>query len=171
MATGTGACRRIKRVPAFLRRYPCSDPSYRNQSRIPRDAHALATGQGLCIALRLRARGQQRTQHAAGDLETRRPPSQSHDIERSKPSASLAGGRNRGFALEEDFELDQLTTAGASRDSASQESQARRDDKRREKLERLLREAEEMKFSHSIQFNAVPDWSNHYIAYSNLKKL
>lgn len=28
-----------------------------------------------------------------------------------------------------------------------------------------------MKFSHSIQFNAVPDWSNYYIAYSNLKKL
>ncbi|CAK7564519.1 MAG: low-affinity phosphate transporter [Sporothrix epigloea] len=28
-----------------------------------------------------------------------------------------------------------------------------------------------MKFSHSIQFNAVPDWSTHYIAYSNLKKL
>ncbi|KAJ4369241.1 low-affinity phosphate transporter [Neocucurbitaria cava] len=27
-----------------------------------------------------------------------------------------------------------------------------------------------MKFSHSLQFNAVPDWSNHYIAYSNLKK-
>ena len=31
--------------------------------------------------------------------------------------------------------------------------------------------ADEMKFSHSIQFNAVPDWSSHYIAYSNLKKL
>ena len=30
---------------------------------------------------------------------------------------------------------------------------------------------EKMKFSHSIQFNAVPDWSSHYIAYSNLKKL
>ena len=30
---------------------------------------------------------------------------------------------------------------------------------------------ENMKFSHSIQFNAVPDWSSHYIAYSNLKKL
>jgi len=29
----------------------------------------------------------------------------------------------------------------------------------------------EMKFSHSIQFNAVPDWSSHYISYSNLKKL
>lgn len=28
-----------------------------------------------------------------------------------------------------------------------------------------------MKFSHSIQFNAVPDWSTNYIAYSNLKKL
>ncbi|OKL59332.1 putative transporter [Talaromyces atroroseus] len=28
-----------------------------------------------------------------------------------------------------------------------------------------------MKFSHSIQFNAIPDWSAHYIAYDNLKKL
>lgn len=28
-----------------------------------------------------------------------------------------------------------------------------------------------MKFSHSLQFNAVPDWSAFYIAYSNLKKL
>ncbi|EAW08300.1 LOW QUALITY PROTEIN: putative plasma membrane phosphate transporter Pho87 [Aspergillus clavatus NRRL 1] len=28
-----------------------------------------------------------------------------------------------------------------------------------------------MKFSHSLQFNAVPDWSAYYIAYSNLKKL
>jgi hypothetical protein len=28
-----------------------------------------------------------------------------------------------------------------------------------------------MKFSHSIQFNAVPDWSDYYIAYDNLKKL
>lgn len=28
-----------------------------------------------------------------------------------------------------------------------------------------------MKFSHSIQFNAVPEWSSHYISYSNLKKL
>jgi phosphate transporter len=36
---------------------------------------------------------------------------------------------------------------------------------------RRLDEEDEMKFSHSIQFNAVPDWSSHYIAYSNLKKL
>ena len=28
-----------------------------------------------------------------------------------------------------------------------------------------------MKFSHSLQFNAVSDWSSYYIAYSNLKKL
>lgn len=28
-----------------------------------------------------------------------------------------------------------------------------------------------MKFAHSIQFNAVPEWSAHYIAYSNLKKM
>lgn len=41
--------------------------------------------------------------------------------------------------------------------------------RRREKVCKLL-EAD-MKFSHSIQFNAVPDWSSHYIAYSNLKKL
>jgi hypothetical protein len=45
-----------------------------------------------------------------------------------------------------------------------------RERKRREKLEQL-READEMKFSHSLQFNAVPDWSSHYISYSNLKKL
>jgi phosphate transporter len=41
--------------------------------------------------------------------------------------------------------------------------------RRREKLCGLLEN--EMKFSHSIQFNAVPDWSSHYISYSNLKKL
>lgn len=42
---------------------------------------------------------------------------------------------------------------------------------RRQEKVRKLDEADEMKFSHSIQFNAVPDWSSHYIAYSNLKKL
>lgn len=42
--------------------------------------------------------------------------------------------------------------------------------KREEKLRRLLEDIE-MKFSHSIQFNAVPDWSSNYISYSNLKKL
>ena len=31
--------------------------------------------------------------------------------------------------------------------------------------------SDKMKFSHSLQFNAVPDWSAYYLAYSNLKKL
>jgi phosphate transporter len=43
--------------------------------------------------------------------------------------------------------------------------------RQREKKLRKLLEQDDMKFSHSIQFNAVPDWSTHYIAYSNLKKL
>ncbi|EPS45285.1 hypothetical protein H072_734 [Dactylellina haptotyla CBS 200.50] len=42
-------------------------------------------------------------------------------------------------------------------------------EKRREA--KWLRVLDDMKFSHSIQFNAVPDWSSNYIAYSNLKKL
>ena len=41
--------------------------------------------------------------------------------------------------------------------------------RRRAKVCQLLED--DMKFSHSIQFNAVPDWSSHYISYSNLKKL
>jgi SPX domain len=47
--------------------------------------------------------------------------------------------------------------------------EATRAAKRADKVRRL--EGDEMKFSHSIQFNAVPDWSSQYIAYSNLKKL
>ncbi|KAK5046031.1 hypothetical protein LTR84_008818 [Exophiala bonariae] len=46
----------------------------------------------------------------------------------------------------------------------------RRHEKRLQKLE-SLDQREAMKFSHSIQFNAVPDWSSNYISYSNLKKL
>lgn len=41
--------------------------------------------------------------------------------------------------------------------------------RRRQKLCQLLER--DMKFSHSLQFNAVPDWSSNYISYSNLKKL
>jgi len=54
--------------------------------------------------------------------------------------------------------------------SESELREARRQAKRAEKVRRLDAE-DEMKFSHSIQFNAVPDWSSRYIAYSNLKKL
>lgn len=61
----------------------------------------------------------------------------------------------------------------------SQEDSREKDDSswrqgNREKLgslARLATDEEIMKFSHSIQFNAVPDWSSSYIAYSNLKKL
>lgn len=51
-----------------------------------------------------------------------------------------------------------------------EDRQRRRDEKRECKLRTILAR-EEMKFSHSIQFNAVPDWNSHYISYSNLKKL
>lgn len=43
--------------------------------------------------------------------------------------------------------------------------------RKQERKRNQIRRGEEMKFSHSLQFNAVPDWSSHYIAYSNLKKL
>ncbi|KAF5667581.1 atpase [Fusarium heterosporum] len=68
----------------------------------------------------------------------------------------------------EHFELVDYPPIQARQDAADRESrrQAKRDQKRR-----WLEEQDEMKFSHSIQFNAVPDWSSHYIAYSNLKKL
>ncbi|KAF2190848.1 SPX-domain-containing protein [Zopfia rhizophila CBS 207.26] len=66
------------------------------------------------------------------------------------------------------FELQELHRhTGGTQDSRPESKRGR---KRREKLEKLL-EADEMKFSHSLQFNSVPDWSSHYIAYSNLKKL
>jgi phosphate transporter len=45
------------------------------------------------------------------------------------------------------------------------------EDERRRRKREWLEAQDDMKFSHSIQFNAVPDWSTHYIAYSNLKKL
>jgi hypothetical protein len=73
---------------------------------------------------------------------------------------------------ESPLELEDLTNTlqNPPGDKGAPGSAARRSDKRLHKLERLA-EQEEMKFSHSIQFNAVPDWSNNYIAYSNLKKL
>lgn len=51
-----------------------------------------------------------------------------------------------------------------------QDRQRRQQEKRALKRQ-WLETQDEMKFSHSLQFNAVPDWSSHYIAYSNLKKL
>ncbi|KPI43353.1 putative transporter [Cyphellophora attinorum] len=68
------------------------------------------------------------------------------------------------------LELDDLEPSGRSHPSNRSAREAQRLQKRLDKLESLA-EREEMKFSHSIQFNAVPDWSNNYISYSNLKKL
>jgi hypothetical protein len=76
-------------------------------------------------------------------------------------------GRHRDILTSDTFELQELDKRTHTQTEGARET--KRDRKRREKLEQL-READEMKFSHSLQFNAVPDWSNHYIAYSNLKK-
>ena len=70
-----------------------------------------------------------------------------------------------------DFELSDLVPQPKRSSAAQITADARREHKRQLKLCALARKAEEMKFSHSIQFNAVPDWSSNYIAYSNLKKL
>lgn len=64
------------------------------------------------------------------------------------------------------YELDRLDPTSQHDKEREARTQAKRDQKRR-----WLDDLDEMKFSHSIQFNAVPDWSSHYIAYSNLKKL
>jgi hypothetical protein len=86
----------------------------------------------------------------------------------SSPPATLDSyGPYRDAESPHTFELQELHTCTHTAQEGPPES--KRDRKRREKLEQL-READEMKFSHSLQFNAVPDWSNHYIAYSNLKK-
>ncbi|KAK4240262.1 Low-affinity phosphate transporter PHO91 [Achaetomium macrosporum] len=70
----------------------------------------------------------------------------------------------------EQIELAEYPTANRKYHDAVRERQLKYDTKRAEKR-KWLEEQDDMKFSHSIQFNAVPDWSNHYIAYSNLKKL
>jgi hypothetical protein len=91
------------------------------------------------------------------------PPSTTSNsiLDTSSPYRDFETGQNN-FELQE---LDKRTTDTEKKGA----KESKRDRKRREKLEQL-RKADEMKFSHSLQFNAVPDWSNHYIAYSNLKK-
>lgn len=69
----------------------------------------------------------------------------------------------------ESFQLRELPRPAEANSSATADTPFDSDrEKRREaKWLRFL----DMKFSHSIQFNAVPEWSSNYIAYSNLKKL
>lgn len=81
------------------------------------------------------------------------------------------GGSSQNSAqFGEDIELIDYRDISAQRNTSDPDREARRQAKREAKR-RWLVEQDEMKFSHSIQFNAVPDWSSHYIAYSNLKKL
>jgi phosphate transporter len=91
---------------------------------------------------------------------------------RSLPSTRLASRGGPALAPSAhrlvDFEEFELVNYAGIQDR--QEKLAQRDARREEKI-RSLDEQDNMKFSHSIQFNAVPDWSSHYIAYSNLKKL
>jgi hypothetical protein len=86
-------------------------------------------------------------------------------------SAALESLPRSEYPVEE-FELFELPESQYPYPKRSETGarEAQRERQRREKLEWLLQKAE-MKFSHSLQFNAVPDWSSHYIAYSNLKKL
>ncbi|KAM4066919.1 SPX domain-containing protein [Hirsutella rhossiliensis] len=89
--------------------------------------------------------------------------------------------RERGGSLDRDdadfspplhdataYELDDYRPIQTRKDA--RDRALRRRQKRLRKRQ-WLDERDDMKFSHSIQFNAVPDWSSHYIAYSNLKKL
>lgn len=93
--------------------------------------------------------------------------------------ASTGGHRERGGSAQIGDSLVQLHDADAYELSDYRDFQVcadadDRESRRREKRARKrewLETQDEMKFSHSIQFNAVPDWSSHYIAYSNLKKL
>jgi hypothetical protein len=62
--------------------------------------------------------------------------------------------------------------AGVSPSTTGEGSEGKRhSDKKKCRKTKSSAHREAMKFSHSIQFNAVPDWSSKYISYSNLKKL
>ncbi|KFA50504.1 hypothetical protein S40293_03033 [Stachybotrys chartarum IBT 40293] len=91
------------------------------------------------------------------------------------PQSSTGPGKRGGRPAQDapdraevEYELSDLKSNREHDEADSREE--RRRIKRSEKRQ-WLEQQDEMKFSHSIQFNAVPDWSSHYIAYSNLKKL
>lgn len=99
-------------------------------------------------------------------------PPRTHDrlIDSVKLQPSFEEGIElRSFATPP-FKTIKSTTTSSITTQQEGNRQRRRDEKRESKLRTILAR-EEMKFSHSIQFNAVPDWSSYYISYSNLKKL
>ena len=83
-------------------------------------------------------------------------------------SVGKTGGGGLPRQTGDDIELEELGGHGEA--TRNEDRATRRAQKRERKLQQLL-SSDDMKFSHSIQFNAVPDWSSHYISYSNLKKL
>ncbi|KXH29802.1 SPX domain-containing protein [Colletotrichum simmondsii] len=87
---------------------------------------------------------------------------------RERGGSSTNSSSNSTVAQAESYELADYKIISAQK--AVKDLEARREEKKLWKR-RWLDEQDDMKFSHSIQFNAVPDWSSHYIAYSNLKKL
>ncbi|KAK7437786.1 SPX domain-containing protein [Colletotrichum acutatum] len=87
---------------------------------------------------------------------------------RERGGSSTNSSSNSTVAQVESYELADYKNISAQK--AAKDLDARREEKKLWKR-RWLDEQDDMKFSHSIQFNAVPDWSSHYIAYSNLKKL
>ncbi|SPO05617.1 related to multidrug resistance protein [Cephalotrichum gorgonifer] len=93
-----------------------------------------------------------------------------HTVRSADVILVVDGGRVVDMGSHEDlmYELGDYAEIKARRDRIDREKQHQA--KRAEKTQ-WLDERDEMKFSHSIQFNAVPDWSSEYLAYSNLKKL
>lgn len=109
------------------------------------------------------------------DTLTSTNPSSTRNSSRPQPNSTadrsstrLERGGSAAQPHSEEFELADYTGIQERREKESR--WLGREARRAEKIRRLDAE-DEMKFSHSIQFNAVPDWSSHYIAYSNLKKL
>ncbi|KAK4204818.1 putative transporter [Triangularia verruculosa] len=104
------------------------------------------------------------------------PPQEARSLARGGSSSRSRSPRIDSDAgtVGEEYELVEYTAGDKQRereyDEKARERQRRYNVRRAEKR-RWLELKDEMKFSHSIQFNAVPDWSNHYIAYSTLKKL
>ncbi|MCJ1309064.1 low-affinity phosphate transporter [Agyrium rufum] len=86
---------------------------------------------------------------------------------------TLSPSKEEGIGLLQNYNEDWIELPELKKETAHPSDatcDTRRAQKRVRKLQELI-DREEMKFSHSVQFNAVPDWSSHYISYSNLKKL
>lgn len=103
-------------------------------------------------------------QHPPASTSTRQTP----------PSSLDRGGSAQPTTRDsppEQIELVEFPNAEQQKHRDAIRERERKYDIKRAEKRTWLEQRDEMKFSHSIQFNAVPDWSNHYIAYSNLKKV